>query len=123
MCDDKILDFVPQGEEDIEENDGSTLTLVDEEGNEVEMAVLDVIEHKDAQYVVLLPVENMASGNMEVAILKIEFDEESGEYSYVSGNEPEFDEVFDIFQEQLQQEIAGMDDLEIVDDFGFDLEN
>lgn len=120
MCDDNILDFVPQGEEDIEENDGSTLTLVDEEGNEVEMAVLDVIEHKDEQYVILLPVENMESGNMEVAIMRIEFDEESGEYSYMAGDEPEFDEVFAIFEEQIQQEIAGMDDLEIVDDFGFE---
>ena len=123
MCDDNILDFIPQDEENIDENDGSTLTLVDEEGNEVEMAVLDVMEHKDEQYVILLPVENMNSGNMEVAVLKIEFDEESGEYSYVSGNEPEYDEVFVKFQEQLQQEIAGMGDLEIVDDFGFDLEN
>ena len=120
MCDDNILDFAPMDGEEFEENDNSTLTLVDEDGNEVEMAVLDVIEHKDEQYVVLLPVENMESGNMEVAILKIEFDEESGEYSYVSGNEPEFDEVFDLFQEQLQQEIDSMGDLEIVDDFGFE---
>ncbi len=120
MCDDNILDFIPQDDEIIDENDGTTLTLIDENGNEVDMAVLDVVEHKDEQYVILLPVENMEKENMEVAIMRIEFDEESGEYSYFAGDEPEFDEVFAIFQEQLQQEIAGMDDLEIVDDFGFE---
>ncbi|MGN0567492.1 MAG: DUF1292 domain-containing protein [Acutalibacteraceae bacterium] len=116
MCEDNILDFTPQGMDEADEDSGSTLTLVDEEGNEVEMAVLDVVEHKGEEYVILLPVENIASGDMEVAVLRIEYDEEADEYAYVTGDEPEFDEVFEKFHEQLQQELSTMDDLQILDE-------
>ena len=52
---------------------------------------------------------------MEVAVLRIEYDEETDEYAYVTGDEPEFDEVFEKFHEQLQQELSTMDELQILD--------
>ena len=43
--DNNILDFYPDGEEDSCAED-SYVTLVDDEGNEVEMSVVDIVEHK-----------------------------------------------------------------------------
>ena len=53
--DNNILDFYPDGEEDSCAED-SYVTLVDDEGNEVEMSVVDIVEHKGENYVILLPV-------------------------------------------------------------------
>ena len=99
--DNNILDFYPDGEEDSCAED-SYVTLVDDEGNEVEMSVVDIVEHKGENYVILLPVENIESGDMQFAVMKIEYDEETDEYTYVTGNEPEYDEVFIEFRERLE---------------------
>ena len=45
--DNNILDFYPDGEEDSCAED-SYVTLVDDEGNEVEMSVVDIVEHLPA---------------------------------------------------------------------------
>ena len=96
--DNNILDFYPDGEEDSCAED-SYVTLVDDEGNEVEMSVVDIVEHKGENYVILLPV-----------VMKIEYDEDADEYTYVTGNEPEYDEVFVEFRERLEQELSIIDD-------------
>ena len=95
--DNNILDFYPDGEEDSCAED-SYVTLVDDEGNEVEMSVVDIV------------VENIESGDMQFAVMKIEYDEETDEYTYVTGNEPEYDEVFIEFRERLEQELSIIDD-------------
>ena len=107
--DNNILDFYPDGEEDSCAED-CYVTLVDDEGNEVEMSVVDIVEHKGENYVILLPVENIESGDMQFAVMKIEYDEETDEYTYVTGNEPEYDEVFIEFRERLEQELSIIDD-------------
>ena len=86
--DNNILDFYPDGEEDSCAED-SYVTLVDDEGNEVEMSVVDIVEHKGENYVILLPVENIESGDMQFAVMKIEYDE-----------------VFIEFRERLEQELS-----------------
>ena len=90
--DNNILDFYPDGEEDSCAED-SYVTLVDDEGNEVEMSVVDIVEHKGENYVILLPVENIESGDMQFAVMKIEYDE-----------------VFVEFRERLEQELSIIDD-------------
>ena len=90
--DNNILDFYPDGEEDSCAED-SYVTLVDDEGNEVEMSVVDIVEHKGENYVILLPVENIESGDMQFAVMKIEYDE-----------------VFIEFRERLEQELSIIDD-------------
>ena len=97
--DNNILDFYPDGEEDSCAED-SYVTLVDDEGNEVEMSVVDIVEHKGENYVILLPVENIESGDMQFAVMKIEYDE-----------------VFVEFRERLEQELS------IIDDDGDELES
>ena len=90
--DNNILDFYPDGEEDSCAED-NYVTLVDDEGNEVEMSVVDIVEHKGENYVILLPVENIESGDMQFAVMKIEYDE-----------------VFIEFRERLEQELSIIDD-------------
>lgn len=114
--DNNILDFYPESEEEACAED-SYVTLVDEDGNEVDMSVVDIVEHKGENYVILLPVENIESGDMQFAVMKIEYDEDADEYTYVTGNEPEYDEVFVEFRERLEQELS------IFDDIGDELES
>lgn len=114
--DNNILDFYPENEEDSRAED-SYVTLVDDEGNEVEMSVVDIVEHEGENYVILLPVENLESGDMQFAVMKIEYDEDADEYTYVTGDEPEYDEVFVEFRERLERELSIFDpDAEELDD-------
>ena len=126
--DNNILDFYPEGEEEAcaedsyvtlvdEEYQPDLMTLEDEDGNEVDMSVVDIVEHKGENYVILLPVENIESGDMQFAVMKIEYDEDADEYTYVTGNEPEYDEVFVEFRERLEQELS------IFDGIGDELES
>lgn len=114
--DNNILDFYPESEEEACAED-SYVTLVDEDGTEVDMSVVDIVEHKGENYVILLPVENIESGDMQFAVMKIEYDEDADEYTYVTGNEPEYDEVFVEFRERLEQELS------IFDGIGDELES
>ena len=114
--DNNILDFYPEGEEEACA-EVSYVTLVDEDGNEVDMSVVDIVEHKGENYVILLPVKNIESGDMQFAVMKIEYDEDADEYTYVTGNEPEYDEVFVEFRERLEQELS------IFDGIGDELES
>lgn len=116
MSDDKILDFDPAQEENVQKP--NTITLVDEDGNEVEMAVVTVMEHEGSNYLILLPEESLESGNMEIAILKVEIDEQTGEETFVTGDTPDYDAVFDKFQAMLEEEAANMDfeDLDFEDE-------
>ena len=100
-----------------EEYQPDLMTLEDEDGNEVDMSVVDIVEHKGENYVILLPVENIESGDMQFAVMKIEYDEDADEYTYVTGNEPEYDEVFVEFRERLEQELS------IFDGIGDELES
>ena len=50
------------------ENQGTLITLEDEEGNEVEFEFLDIVEHEGSEYIVL--IENNENAD-EVVILKV----------------------------------------------------
>lgn len=113
MSDDKILEFNP-AEEAVSEGP-NTITLVDQDGNEVEMAVVTIMEHEGSNYLILLPAENMESENMEIAVLKVEKDEETGEEVFVTGDTPDFDEVFEEFQKMLEEEVSDMSADDIFD--------
>ncbi len=114
-----ILDFYPEGEESGSAED-SYVTLVDDEGNEIDMSVIDIVEHKGENYVILLPVENIESGDMQFAVMKIEYDEETDEYAYVTGDDPEYDEVFVEFRERLEQELTILDEEDGLEDIDID---
>ena len=74
-----------------EDYGGSFISLTDDDGNEIEMEVLDTLEHDGAEYVLFLPAD---------------MDEDDPDYGYVIlqvvviDNEEQFQDVED--QELLQ---------------------
>lgn len=75
------------------------VVLNDEHGNEVEFEYLDLIEHNNEAYVVLLSVDEEAD---EVVILKCEESEDDpDEESYCSVEDQDLlNEIFEIFKEK-----------------------
>lgn len=78
------------------------ITLTDEEGNEVQLEFLDLIEYQDQEYVVLLPMDD---DDTEVVILQVEPGESEDEESYVSVDDDDLVQaVFEIFKEKFKDE-------------------
>ena len=77
------------------------VTLVDDEGNEVEFELLDVIEYENDEYVILIENNEDAEG---VVILKIEsIDDETEEY-FAIDDEEVLSNVFETFKEKYKDE-------------------
>ena len=84
------------------ENEGTLITLEDEEGNEVEFEFLDIVEYEEEEYIVLIENDEDAD---EVVILKINpVDEETEEYVSIE-DEDLLDKLFDIFKKKYEGEI------------------
>ena len=93
------------GLDDLSEN---IIMLNDESGNEVPFEFLDLINYKNEEYVVLLPVGDEAG---EVVILKIDtdnFDEKSESYVSVD-DEKTLMAVFEIFKEKFKDDFNFVD--------------
>ena len=84
------------------ENEGTLITLEDEEGNEVEFEFLDVVEYEGEEYIVLIENDEDAD---EVVILKINaIDDETEEYASIDDDEL-LEKLFNIFKEKYEGEI------------------
>ncbi len=84
------------------ENEGTLITLTDDEGNEVEFEFLDVIEYDGDEYIVLIENDEDAD---EVVILKINaLDEETEEYVSIDDDEI-LETVFDMFKKKYEGDI------------------
>jgi len=94
----------------MDEERDDIVVLVDEDGEEVEFEHIDTIEMKGNEYVVLAPLVSEDEDiddveEEEVIILRIEHGED-GEDSFVTiEDDDELDEVFDLFQERLEEEM------------------
>ena len=76
------------------------LSLLDEEGNEVLFEVLDMIEYKDENYVVLLP----EGEEVDVVILKVtEIDDTQDQFSPVESEE-DVVAIFELFKERCKDD-------------------
>ncbi len=81
------------------ENEGTLITLTDDEGNEVEFEFLDVVEYDGDEYIVLIENDEDAD---EVVILRINaLDEETEEYVSVD-DEDVLQTVFDMFKKKYE---------------------
>ena len=91
-----------------EEYGNDFVTLLDEEGNELEYEMIDAVEIDGQQYVALLPVLQGDSAEIleeeyQAVILKIE--NEDGEDMLVSiDDEDEFNTVWAQFEERLSED-------------------
>ena len=78
------------------------ITLVDDEGNEVEFEFLDVVEYEGEEYIVLIENDEDAD---EVVILKINpIDDNTEEYVSID-DEDLLQKLFDIFKKKYEGEI------------------
>ena len=83
----------------LEEEEVSTLTLTDENGEEMEFEYLDCIEYEGKEYLVLIPAEEDAE---ELVILEVEpVDEENENYLAVE-DEAVLNAVYEIFKERYK---------------------
>ena len=89
-----------ENEEILQEEEFSTLTLVDDKGEETVFEYLDCIEYQGVEYLVLTPMTEEESG--QIVILAVEpVDEENENYMAVE-DEAVLDAVYSIFKERYQ---------------------
>ena len=83
-------------------NEGTLITLEDEEGNEIEFEFLDVVEYEGEEYVVLIENDEDAD---EVVILKINvIDDETEEYLSIE-DDALLEKLFEIFKSKYEGDI------------------
>lgn len=81
------------------EEDISRFTFTDEDGNDVELELLDVVEYQDKEFMVLLPCEDDAE---EVLILEVE-PQEDGTEEFLTVEDPDvLEPVFNLFKERCK---------------------
>ncbi len=81
------------------EEESSTITLTDENGQDVTFDYLDCLEYEGKEYLVLMPAEDDSN---EVVILEVEpVDEENENYLAVEDEEI-LDAVYGIFKEKYK---------------------
>ena len=84
------------------DNEGTLITIEDEEGNEIEFEFLDVVEYEGEEYVVLIENDEDAD---EVVILKINvIDDETEEYLSIEDDEL-LEKLFEIFKSKYEGDI------------------
>jgi uncharacterized protein YrzB (UPF0473 family) len=77
------------------------ITLLDEDGAEHDFMVIDIIEVDDAEYAILLPVEENSD---EAIILKIIDDDEGNELLIDIDEDEEWEKVADAWDEKAASE-------------------
>ena len=85
----------------MEEQEG-IITLTNENGEEVEYQLIDSITYENAEYVVLLPVDEE---DCEVVILDVEADDDEMENYVVVDDEEILEGVYAIFKERFADEL------------------
>lgn len=80
------------------EEEISILSLTDEDGNEIELELVDSIDHQGKEYLVLLPLEEESS---ETIILEVEPNDDGTESFLSVSDEDVLDAVFAIFKERF----------------------
>ena len=87
-----------ENEEILQEEEFSTLTLVDDKGEETVFEYLDCIEYQGKEYLVLTPMEEEG----QIVILEVEpVDEENENYNAVE-DEAVLEAIYEIFKERYQ---------------------
>lgn len=106
----KYFDEV-ENDEEVDESDKTEniISLTDEAGVETDFEFLDLIEYRDEEYVVLLPVEDSDEPG-EVVILKLNSSKDDDAEEYVSVDDDQILEaVFEIFKTKFEDEFNFVD--------------
>ncbi len=86
--------------ENMDEQEG-VMTLINEKGEEVEYEFIDSITYENAEYIVLLPVEE---DDCEAVILAVETDGDMENYVAID-DEDILIAVYDIFKERFSDQL------------------
>jgi uncharacterized protein YrzB (UPF0473 family) len=84
--------------------DEDKVVLTDEEGNEHEFFVVDVLELKGNEYVILLPAEAGDEEEDEAIILKVGVDENGEEVYFDIEDDAEWEAVAKAWEEMMEEE-------------------
>lgn len=90
-----------------EEYGGDFVTIVDEDGQEFELEILDTLEMDGKTYTVFAPadIEDMDVNDPDYGLIILRTTEEDGEEVYDSvDDEEELDRVYNLYQEILDAE-------------------
>lgn len=81
----------------------NVIFLTDEEGVEEPFEYLDTVEYEGVEYVILTPVTEEESDELEVVILRI-LHEENGDDSFVTEEDADaLEAVFEIYRERYEE--------------------
>lgn len=93
------------------EFENNILTFEDEDGNSVELEIIDAFEISDTQYVALVDVEEPAEEQEEeVFIMRIEEDENGEDILIQVTDEEELETAFDVFKDRMADEFDIIDE-------------
>ncbi len=98
------------------------ISITDEDGNDFELLVLDEADMNDVHYLALTESKDPdEEENLEVIILKVIEDEDTGEELLSTvDSEEELEAIYQIFEDQMFSEDDGYDDY---DDYDADMED
>ena len=88
--------------ENEEEEDG-IITLVDDEGNEVQFAYVDLVEYEGENYAIMLPIEDGEVLEEAVVMLVQENEDGSDELTGIE-DEAIVNAVIDIYNERVEED-------------------
>ena len=84
-----------------EDYGGSFITLTDDDGNEIEMEVLDTLEYEDTEYVLFLPAD-MDEDDPDYGYVILQIVEVGGEEQFQDVEDPDLlQTVYEKFMERI----------------------
>lgn len=84
------------------ENDITNITLLDEDGNEIDFEVITKLDIEDSEYVVVAPKNS--KDDSEAVVLKIDKDEDGNDILYTIEDDKEFDMVSEAYETLFSEE-------------------
>lgn len=87
-----------------EEYGNDFVTLIDEDGNEVEFEHIDTVEYKGVTYLAFIPAELSVEEDAEVVIMQVVTDENGEELLEGVEDDDIADAVFNIVMERAEAE-------------------
>lgn len=95
-----------------EEYGNDFITLIDDDGKEIELEHLDTVEYNNQTYMAFLPADMSLDDAYELIIMKIELADDGEEYLVTLDDEEEEEEMFQIFSERLEETFEDEDEEE-----------
>ena len=92
----------------VEEEMDDVITMLDENGEEVDFEFLDFIEYEGKGYVVLLPVEETEEVETVIIMEAVEVEDDMEEYHSIADQDL-VDTLFEIFKEKNKDEFNFVD--------------